>query len=465
MKKAIFVMTLLAVCVHQVMICGCNVGVTGVTVFQPELCESGYTLLTSFGAHEYPPDSGVFHGALLIDMEGELVHEWKMVGWPVKMLPEGHVMGYSDMRGDGTGHQETEALMVVDWFGNEVWRWDRWEVDVFGNPICRGHHDFEREGNPVGYYIPGVDPFVESGRSLVLVHENEERPDIAPWTIEDDVIVEIDYEGNILWEWHATDHFDDFCFTDAAKAALQAFQVTMPDYLGGGADITDWLHINSVSWLGPNRWWDSGDTRFHPDNIIVDSRSSNMIWIIEKSTGDIVWKVGPDYSLGQPERKLGQLIGQHHAHVIPEGLPGAGNILVFDNGGAAGYGSWLGEPIYPSKLRAYSRVIEFDPITLDLVWEYERRLPQGEERFRFYSYYISGAQRLVNGNTLITEGATGRVFEVTVAGELAWEYISPYHDASAAYHQGTLFQFANDLYRAYRVPYDYIPEALLARGG
>lgn len=44
----------------------------------------------------------------------------------------------------------------------------------------------------------------------------------------------------------------------------------------------------------------------------------------------------------------------------------------------------------------------------------------------FYSFMISGCSRLSNGNTLITEGATGRLFEVTTKHEVVWEYISPW---------------------------------------
>ncbi len=459
MKKTTALMIVSLVAATAGLFFGCNPD-TGVTVHKPEKCYGGYTLMSSFGAHENPPGSGIFHGAILIDMEGAIVNEWPITGFPAKMLPDGHVMGYHAMR-NGTGHQETDSLMVLDWYGNEVWQWDQWETDAIGRPICRGHHDFEREGNPVGYYAPGMEPLVGSGKTLILAHNNVERPDIASWTIEDDVILEVNYEGEILWEWHATDHLDEFGFDCDARMALQFVRVGMLKVLGGGADITDWLHTNCISYLGPNRWWDAGDERFDPENIIANSRSANIIWIIDKVTGDIVWKVGPDYSWCRPEWRLGQIIGAHQAHIIPVGLPGEGNILTFDNGGQAGYGKGiLGIPTYPNKLRAWSRVLEFDPITLDVVWEYRRIVPHCGETNRLYSYYISGAQRLPNGNTLITEGSLGRILEVTASGELVWEYISPYYDRSYAQFQGTIFQYENDVYRAYRVPYDYVPGEL-----
>lgn len=54
-------------------------------------------------------------------------------------------------------------------------------------------------------------------------------------------------------------------------------------------------------------------------------------------TGKIVWKIGPNWN-DEDIKHIDFIIGPHHAHLIPQGLPGAGNILVFDNGGWGGYG-------------------------------------------------------------------------------------------------------------------------------
>jgi hypothetical protein len=70
--------------------------------------------------------------------------------------------------------------------------------------------------------------------------------------------------------------------------------------------------------------------------------------------------------------------------------------------------------------------------------------------YRFYSGFVSGAQRLPNGNTLITEGAGGRLLEVTPQHELVWEYLSPYRQDE--WKMGMV-------YRAYRLPYDWAPQA------
>ncbi len=212
------------------------------------------------------------------------------------------------------------------------------------------------------------------------------------------------------------------------------------------------MHINSMSTIGPNKFYDQGDERFHPENIIWDARESNIIAIIDKKTGNIVWKLGPDYS--SPDVKhLGWIIGQHHAHIIPKGLPGEGNLLVFDNGGWAGYG--LPNPASPygseNAVRDHSRILEINPVTLEIEWQYtptEAGYQAPLDSYRFYSPYISSAQRLPNGNTLITEGADGRIFEVTREHELVWEYISPYKNN----------RNSNMVYRAYRVPYEWVPQ-------
>jgi hypothetical protein len=214
------------------------------------------------------------------------------------------------------------------------------------------------------------------------------------------------------------------------------------------------MHINSLSLLGPNRWFDGGDDRFHPENMIWCARETNLTAIVAKRTGKIVWKLGPNFDETPELRELGWIIGQHHAHMIPRGLPGEGNILVFDNGGWAGYGSPNpGSPTgFRNALRDYSRVLELDPITLKVVWQYtpaEAGLAVPVDANRFYSPFISSAQRLLNGNTMITEGSGGRIIEVTADHEIVWEYISPYW--------GKMMKI-NLIYRAYRVPYDWVPQ-------
>ena len=68
-------------------------------------------------------------------------------------------------------------------------------------------------------------------------------------------------------------------------------------------------------------------------------RAGRCVFPKAHSRAEIVWQIGPDFSKTKELRKLGWIIGQHHFHMIPKGLPGEGNLLVFDNGGEGGYGN------------------------------------------------------------------------------------------------------------------------------
>lgn len=418
---------------------------TGVTVYNPAKSWNGYTIFQAMGI-----------GALLIDMNGAEVQLWKgLHGFPNKLLPGGYVIGNTGERNPKHGMQDMVDLVQVDWDGNIVWRFDHHEFiqDPEEQPqwMARQHHDYQREGNPVGYYVPGQTPETDKGNTLILCHENLKNQKISDKLLLDDKIVEVNWEGKVIWEWRANEHFEELGFDEAAKNILYRDPNVRP--AGGG--MGDWLHINSISVLGPNKWYDNGDQRFHPENIIWSSREANILAIVEKETGKLVWVTGPDYYASEELKKLGWIIGPHHIHMIPRGLPGEGNMLVFDNGGWAGYG--LPNPGSPAgrqnALRDYSRVLEFNPVTLEIVWQYtpaEAGLVHPLDSNRFYSPFVSSAQRLPNGNTLITEGSDGRIFEVTADYEIVWEYISPYVGGEG--------MKMNMVYRAYRAPYDWVPQ-------
>jgi hypothetical protein len=421
----------------------------GVIEFNPEKCWSGFTLFQAalFEGKEF--------GAFLIDMNGQVIKKWQgLEGFPNKMLPGGYLMGNTEMRDLKYGYQDMVDLVQVDWEGNVVWKFERYELvrDPERQPrwMARQHHDYQREGNPVGYYVPGMDALTDRGNTLILSHKNVEDPAISRRALVDDSLFEVTWEGKLVWEWNCREHFEELGFGEDARRVIR----DNPNFPGEGK-ASDWMHINSASWLGPNVWFDKGDERFHPQNIIWSGRQTNIIAITDRKSGKIAWRLGPDYS-GRPElEKLGWIIGQHHPHMIPRGLPGEGNILVFDNGGSGGYGA--PNPGAPSgvnnAIRDYSRVVEFNPLTLEIVWQYPPAEKTGFSPMRFlklYSRFISSAQRLPNGNTLITEGGCGRLIEVTPAGEIVWEFINPYFSQRRQ---------ANNVYRAYRVPYFWAPMA------
>ena len=184
----------------------------------------------------------------------------------------------------------------------------------------------------------------------------------------------------------------------------------------------DWAHNNTCQVIGPNAAHEkevaSGKpARFKPGNIFISYRSSDVIAVIDRPTGKIVWAWGP-----------GVLDGQHKPHMLPNG-----NILIFDNG----------------TLRGWSRVIEYNPLAERIEWEYSTQPAES-----FLSRYISGAQRLPNGNTLICEGAKSRLFEVTPDKETVWEFVNPYRGETATHN----------IYRCTRYSSEYVAP-LLARSG
>jgi hypothetical protein len=408
-----------AVAIHAVP----SVYPTGTTIYDPAKAWSGYTVFVL-------PQTG----AVLIDMNGKTVRQWTSFegasGGPMRILPGGFAMG---ALGSGRPHQESTSIGLFDWKDTQLSKFDQ----------ARQHHDWQRDDFPAGYYSPEATPKPDGARTLILSHKNLVNSAINGKTLEDDYIYEVDAAGKVVWEWMANQHVDEMGFSPAARAAMKASAA-----LGGPRQSIDWLHVNSMTYVGPNRWFDAGDPRFRPDNVLISSREASFMAIIGRD-GRIVWRMGPDYRESAELKAIGQIIGQHHAHIIPKGLPGAGNLLVFDNGGASGYGE--STPAAPEGLnvvsRGNSRVLEIDPVTLKKVWDYSIA---GTESFRFFSHYVSSAQRLLNGNTLVTEGADGRLFEITPARDIVWEYVSPYFTDGA--------NAGNRVYRAYRLPYAWVPQ-------
>lgn len=415
----------------------------GTTMYDPSQCWNGYNLFSL-------PQLGT----ILMDMNGKPVRFWKELdGFPARLLPGGRVMGSRGRRSRAASYQDQLDLVICGWDGQVEWCFDRKEFcadeGMASRYMARQHHDYHRYGEPV-YYVPGTTSSAEPEKTLILCHRDVRRKKISCQLLEDDVLIEVNRQGDILWEWHAVDHFSEFGFDETARNVIYRNPNIQPCGPEGQGDL---FHINCASYLGPNRWYDAGDQRFHPDNIIMDSREASIMFIIDHNTGKVVWQVGPDYTASRELRLLGPVIGMHATHMIPKGLPGAGNILVFDNGGWSGYGA----PSQTSRMglksmhRDSSRVIEFDPVTLKLVWQFDASslgFPQLFAGHYFYSPLISNAQRLPNGNTLINEGCDGNLLEVTPQGAVVWNYVNPYIDPARG----------GNCYRCYRVPYEWVPQ-------
>ena len=358
---------------------------TGTTIWDPTKTFDGYTIFLSADGNAYQ-----------IDMDGSVVTTWTnpAPGFElntVEPLDHGHIMAFiQPLNSNGPNLSCGE----LDQLGNLVWHFDMPNNAPLGSSF---HHDSERLAN---------------GNSLLLGLQKILITEISPITLTDDLIIEVDPAGNVVWEWYTWQHATEFGFTDQAKQLI-------------GAQGGDWAHANSISEIPPNNYTDPA---LAAGNIIVSQRYTNTIFIIEKATGSIVWKVGPDDHL---------TFGQHYPHMIPLGLPGAGNILVFDNGSGTGY---------PLLRRApgFSRIVEIDPVTKQVVWSYDAR-QSGQNVRDFWSDIVSSADRLPNGNTLICQGARGRLFEIDAAGTIVWEYLAPFTDAGGS----------RLVYRAYRKDYNW----------
>lgn len=405
---------------------------TGVTIYDPEKAYNCYVLF-----------DGRDDRGHLIDMNGNVVKSYPYSGWPIEMIDpaehdgkKGHVLGQKE-----PDAFNNENVIEMDWDGNIVWEWGK---DAPGGKAGQDH-DLARLPN---------------GNTLILGYFPRVVPEISDEPVRDQNIYEVTPQGELVWQWSAIDHREQLGIAPEDIGLLLDPKVRNRR--------TGLLALNNMHPLGPNKWHRAGDERFHPDNLMIDSRDGNFIAIIEKSTGDIVWLTGPSYPgsqdmskrkfTGAVPRPLDQTCGQHDAHLIPDGCPGAGNILLFDNGG---YSGW--PPVYHFLWQA-TRILEIDPNTRDIVWQYDAS-SSGDQVWTFFSYFMGGVRRLPNGNTLICETIHGRIFQVTPEGEIVWEYVCPIfvgpernedEDVNLVtwMHQGK----RNWMYRAQPIPYDWVPD-------
>jgi len=401
---------------------------TGVTIYRPDRAYNCYVLFDGRDTRSY-----------LIDMNGNDVHVWDYCGFPVEMIDprltggkRGHILAQKE-----PDIFNNETLLELDWDGNVVWEWG--EKAPSGK--AQQNHDQDRLPN---------------GNTLVLCKLIHIVPGLSEQPVNDQAIYEVTPEGDIVWRWVSSDHIDELGFSKPEAKALLLSSSMRPR--------SSIFVINNIQPLGPNRWYRAGEERFHPDNIMIDSREANFMAIIDKRTGKIVWRMGPDYPAAYDfsnrtgsravPRPVAMITGQHDAHMIPEGLPGAGNVLVFDNHGSAGF------PPFYLELFQGSRVLEIDPTTKEIVWQYDASA-SGMPFWSFFSSFISSARRLPNGNTLICEGMNGRVFQVTSAGEIVWEYVNPHFGTWADHDTDSGGNLTNWIFRAQPVPYDWVPEGTL----
>ncbi len=400
----------------------------------------------------------------LIDMQGEILHRWATDSAPgawVYLLANGELLrcGREDKNPSFNGGGIGGRIQKLAHDGSLIWNWN------LASENNHQHHDVEPMPN---------------GNILVISWERISKADaiargrapehVGPKGFWPDTIMEIQPVlpdgAEVVWEWHAWDHIIQD--TDASlpgygdvlqnpglidinadhrdKPPLSLKQIAEQEaleeemralgYLGDddedeqrpkpGDPKPDWLHTNSIS--------------YHPtlDLILLSSPELNEIFVIDHSTtsreaasrdggqfgrgGDLLWRWGNPGNYGLGARSDRKLFYQHDATWLSDSESGEQRILVYNNGGGRKDGDYssVDELVLPfDSKRGFTREPgkAFGPE--QPAWSYKD--PEG-----FYSAFISGAQRLPGGNTLICSGAAGRLFEVTPEGKVVWDYYNPH---------------------------------------
>jgi sugar lactone lactonase YvrE/formylglycine-generating enzyme required for sulfatase activity/phosphodiesterase/alkaline phosphatase D-like protein len=364
----------------------------------------------------------------LINNAGEVVHTWTSTYEPGRsayLLTNGHMIraGMVKQVGPSTGGGEGGRIEEFDWDGNLVWA-----IDYY-SPTYIHHHDFK---------------VLPNGNVLLLVAEkktlaeviaagfNTNLLDASIFTqgyMLPDCLVEITptrpYGGTVAWEWHLWDHMIQDYDPTKRNYGVVTDHPERIDVNGTGIKIPQfWNHVNGI------------DYNAQLDQVMLSIRGNSELFIVDHQTttaqaagtnggrynkgGDILYRWGnpQQYSRGTSASQM--LFQQHHTHWVETNCPGAGRILIFNNGLGRGY-STINEIVPPVDAAGNYTLASgaaYGPTTNS--WLYMSAPPTN-----FYSSEISGCQRLPNGNTLICEGIKGNLFEVTAAGQTVWRYLCP----------------------------------------
>jgi len=243
------------------------------------------------------------------------------------------------------------------------------------------HHAYERLGNGNTLVARWTKLPAEVAARVQGGHV---APDDPEWMWGDEIL-ELSPAGEVVRAWHSWEHLSP---DHHVKCPLESRK--------------EWTHVNSLA-VTPDGDW------------LLSFRLTSTVVLVDGTTGAVKWRWGAQ-----------TLSHQHDATWLD-----SGHVLVFDNG------------CHRKEAPAFSSVVEVDPTTGKIVWNY-----RSQPLLAFMSFMCGGAERLENGNTFITEGATGRLFEVTPEGETVWEYVSPWMMPSPRFGPTPV------VFRAYRIAED-----------
>jgi hypothetical protein len=355
----------------------------------------------------------------LIDSTGQVNHTWPSSFFPgvaVWWLGDGTILRTIRV-GDFVTAGAGGGVQKVKWDGTIEWDF-RYNTNGY-----LSHHDVKTlpNGNVllIAWETKTRSEAIAAGRNPNYVNNQGLMPDH---------IIEVKptgpTSGDIVWEWHVWDHLiQDY---DSSKENYGAVgdHPELVDINYATSTMTDWLHTNSIDY----------NKQF--DQILVSVPNFGEIWVIDHSTtteeaaghtggnsgmgGDLLYRWGNPqaYRAGtSPDRKF---FWQHDATWIKPGCPGQGHILVFNNGlnrPGTDYSS-IDEIVPPvNESGHYYRENDSAYGPSAQTWMYSADPPSS-----FYVSHLSGAQRLSNGNTLICNGESGKIFEVTPEGTTVWQY-------------------------------------------
>jgi hypothetical protein len=318
--------------------------------------------------------------------------------------------------GGGTGGSGG-GVQKVEWDGTIAWDF---RYNTNGD---LSHHDVKT--------LPNGDVLLiawETKTRAEAIAEGRNPSYVSGQGIQPDHIIEVQptgpTSGTIVWEWHTWDHLIQDYNSSKANYGVVGDHPELVDVNYYSSTDPDWMHTNSI------------DYNQEFDQILISVNHFNEIWVIDHSTtteeaaghtggnsgkgGDLLYRWGNPMTYDAGTTSDRKLFLQHDATWIRKGYLGEGDILIFNNGAnrpGSHYSSVdeITPPVDENGEYYLEQGAAYGPATLS--WSYTANPPTS-----FYTSHISGACRLPSGNTLITNGETGLVFEVTIEGATVWQY-------------------------------------------
>jgi len=315
--------------------------------------------------------SGHHAGASLMDMDGNVLHVWEH--------------GFLDAWPDEVESAESD--------GAEYWRTAHLfeNGDVLAIFEGLGMIKVDKDSHLLWAHLGGEHHDLDiapDGRIYVLTREAHMVRRVNPASpILEDFITILSPDGRELGRLSVLEAFERSQFANVPSVM-------------GMARRGDIFHTNAIELLDGSHA--DRIPAFKKGNVLISLRQLNLIAVVDMNAEKVVWVLS------------GMWKEQHDPRLLENG-----NIMVFDNKGNGGE----------------SRVIEFDPVTQEVVWEYA-----GEKPNDFFTKMCGANQRLPNGNTLISESDYGRAFEVTPEGVVVWEFVNPERAGKSKQLIATLFE-------------------------